>query len=915
MPDITFDLIISSTGAGYAIRAAAPMAVGELPEQSFELPFDLSKLSQKRKDAAEWVAQARIARRRGAEEQRLAREFGAALFERLFAGEILAGLRACRGRLRDDERLHLRLRLPPELAMLPWELLFDPHDDQFLALAPDLALLRYPELARPVRPLRVDGPLQVVAVLASPSDPDYPPIRLDRELRRIETALKPPIEQLRIALDVIRGPDTLGQLRARLRRPAHVLHVLSHGDLDTASGEGVLIFEDADGAAEAVGAELLRQQIQRQRGATRLVLLNACLGALPAGDDPFGSLGAALLRGGVPAVIAMQFELADNAAVELARVFYAELAAGAPVDIALTEARLHLYGRFRTRLDWAVPVLFMRAEDGVLFETAADGRRSTTDDRPPTVDARARQPTEPTLPRANQADSPVQIQSTTQAPLDPPALRSLWRSALAAYFTRRWEEAERLLAQIEAADASYEDVQARLAEARRQLRLLALYRQARELRDAGQWAAVLGALDELKAQQHDYPDPEGLRAWAESQRRREALYDRALAACDASDWTGALRELEQLLADFPDDTDAQALLAHARVEAEAQAGREAKDRAGREAAEHERAYRERFGLVQIQIQAGNHAQALDLLEALLQQQPANSEAVALIAGLIENPAGMIEQRLRAARLAGQYGDPRPGVCTLEPAWCGPFPAGEYPIADGKAHARLREFRVARYPVTVWRFRQFVEAKGYEDERWWTEQGKPLRNRLWPPYRWDNPDWTADNQPVVGVSWYEAAAFCRWLGARGRAEGWLGDDWEIRLPSEAEWEVAAMWDAQARQMRPWQPPANAIWQNVQEAGIGRTSPVGLFPQGASPCGALDMAGNVWEWCASRYDEYPAKAHQVYADLVRDQIGPTLRGGRYYLQNARSGWGARDGYFPYFQFVGRGFRVVACSAPPV
>jgi formylglycine-generating enzyme required for sulfatase activity len=195
----------------------------------------------------------------------------------------------------------------------------------------------------------------------------------------------------------------------------------------------------------------------------------------------------------------------------------------------------------------------------------------------------------------------------------------------------------------------------------------------------------------------------------------------------------------------------------------------------------------------------------------------------------------------------------------------------------------------------------------------SKQGKPLRGQLWPPYFWDNPDWTADNQPVVGVSWYEAAAFCRWLTARGRAEDWLGKGLEIRLPSEAEWEVAAMWDAQAQQMRPWQPPEGELWQNVKEAGIGRTSPVGLFPQGASPCGALDMAGNVWEWCASGYEAYPAKAQQIDADFMPSSFGGALRGGGYYLQNARSGWGARGWYFPDNLGVNRGFRVVACSAP--
>ncbi|HEX5691693.1 MAG TPA: protein kinase, partial [Roseiflexaceae bacterium] len=357
-PATEFDMTISGTADGYNVVVTSINASQGWRPQPFEMPFDLATLARRRRDVDEWVKQARIRRLSANDELRLAREFGGALFDSLLRGEVLDAFRAQRASLPEGERLRLRLRLPPELAPVPWELLFDTRDEQFLALAPDLALLRYPQLPDQVAPLRVEGPLQVVVVLASPDGGDYPPIRLDRELRRIENVLKGPIEQGRIALEVIRGPGTLDQLRARLRNSIHVLHVLCHGDLDDSRG-GVLIFEDADGAADPVGAELLRGLVQRRQ--PRLVLLNACLGALPAGDDPFSSVGTALLRGGVPAVIAMQFELAEDAAVELARVFYAELAAGTSVELALAEARLNLYGRYTTRLDWAIPVLFMRA--------------------------------------------------------------------------------------------------------------------------------------------------------------------------------------------------------------------------------------------------------------------------------------------------------------------------------------------------------------------------------------------------------------------------------------------------------------------------------------------------------------------------------------------------------------------------
>jgi formylglycine-generating enzyme required for sulfatase activity len=268
---------------------------------------------------------------------------------------------------------------------VPWELLYDQYTDQFLALAPDLTLVRYPEMpaahAQP-GPLRVEGPLQVVAVLASPTDDYYPTLRLDRELGRLEHALKLLRDKNQVQLDVIRGPGTLDQLRERLRQPVHILHILSHGDLNRDTGEGELLFEDTDGAAEPINAESLRRYLERQRGQIQLITLNACLGALPVENDPFSSVGLSLIRGGVPAVVAMQFEIAEDVAAEVTRVLYAELAAGMPIDQAVNEARLHISGRYRTRLDWAIPVLFSRAETGVLFEFPAPPPKPPPQPRP-----------------------------------------------------------------------------------------------------------------------------------------------------------------------------------------------------------------------------------------------------------------------------------------------------------------------------------------------------------------------------------------------------------------------------------------------------------------------------------------------------------------------------------------------------
>lgn len=151
----------------------------------------------------------------------------------------------------------------------------------------------------------------------------------------------------------------------------------------------------------------------------------------------------------------------------------------------------------------------------------------------------------------------------------------------------------------------------------------------------------------------------------------------------------------------------------------------------------------------------------------------------------------------------------------------------------------------------------------------------------------------DNRPVVGVTWYEAVAYCNWLtkqlqvtGCSFRVvrEGKLETaslepgTVLIRLPTEAEWEKAARG---ARGLRwPWGNEWREGAANTEEAGIEETSAVGAFPAGASPCGALDLAGNVWEWTASRWGRgsllrpdygYPYDPH----DGREEVDGPDLR----------------------------------------
>ena len=174
-----------------------------------------------------------------------------------------------------------------------------------------------------------------------------------------------------------------------------------------------------------------------------------------------------------------------------------------------------------------------------------------------------------------------------------------------------------------------------------------------------------------------------------------------------------------------------------------------------------------------------------------------------------------------------------------------IPAGAFVM--GTSTLYLPDYWIGRWPVTVGDFAMFIRAGGYRSSDYWTREGWSLRfaAKWTTPRLWDDPFWSGtDRLPVIGVSWYEAHAYCRWLTFQsGRS---------YRLPLEAEWEKAARGPDGC--IFPW----GNVWAetrcNTLEARLGRTTPVDTFsPQGESPYGIADMAGNVWEWCRSGWVE--------------------------------------------------------------
>ena len=342
---LQFDLLIDRGATGYRVRvlnSPAGQASGALT-----LPPDFAA-------SADWSAPA------------AARLQGQRLFEAVLADDV----GACYRRSLDEARrqgagLRLRLRLAdaPELGAWPWEYLFDPQQARFLCLTPDTPLVRFLELPIPEHRAIVKPPLRLLVVIANPSD--TPALNAAQEWAHLAAAVEP--LEARGLLQVERLEQaTLPALQRRLRQQdVHLLHFIGHGAFDPTTQEGLLIFEDEARQSRLVSGQTVSTLLGGRPPA--LVFLNACEGAASSSGNAFAGVAQSLVQQGIPAVIAMQTAISDAAAVALSQEFYGALADGYAVDSALVEARKAVFATGNP-LEWGVPVLFMRAPDGRLFD-------------------------------------------------------------------------------------------------------------------------------------------------------------------------------------------------------------------------------------------------------------------------------------------------------------------------------------------------------------------------------------------------------------------------------------------------------------------------------------------------------------------------------------------------------------------
>jgi signal recognition particle receptor subunit beta len=229
------------------------------------------------------------------------------------------------------------------------------------------------------------------------------------------------------------------------------------------------------------------------------------------------------------------------------------------------------------------------------------------------------------------------------------------------------------------------------------------------------------------------------------------------------------------------------------------------------------------------------------------------------------------------------------------------------VAGNTVNVELEnDFYISKYPTTRLQFEAFLK-DGYEDRENWCDLGWRWKGTRSHPELWRDSDYKLSNAPVVGVSWFEAMAFCRWASRKLVSEGW-----QIDLPLEAEWEYAARYPD--RRKFPWGNDYLPGHANIDEStegavcgpfSLGKSTSVGIYSQGLSELGIADMCGNVWEWCKSRWDFLYEWPEIVASEKVDHRV---IKGGSWYNSVRFANLGIHDCLDADLGVNDVGFRVI-------
>ncbi|KAL4784168.1 C-type lectin protein [Aspergillus varians] len=274
----------------------------------------------------------------------------------------------------------------------------------------------------------------------------------------------------------------------------------------------------------------------------------------------------------------------------------------------------------------------------------------------------------------------------------------------------------------------------------------------------------------------------------------------------------------------------------------------------------------------------------------------------------------ISERILAGQVLSRLGDPRPLTALAEiPVGTFIFGSNAHPNSTPQSAITLKRFKIGIYPVTNQDYAIFIQETG----------------RSWPSP--DGGDSERQNAPATDLTWYDARAYCLWLTRRWRAEKKISETEYVRLPTEPEWERAATGTlnkledtthpgSDPKPIYPWGSHWGLNRSNSEETALNTKTAVGLFPQGVSPHGCHDMAGQVWEWCSTLWGTemstslypYPYTTDDGREDLdAPGDVRRVLRGGCFSSGRAKACCTYRGSLEPGGFWRGNGFRVVVCE----
>ncbi|WP_345148742.1 CHAT domain-containing protein [Arthrobacter ginkgonis] len=480
-------------------------------------------------------------------------EVGQQLFQALFTGQVEDTYRASLGVIHDrSQRLRVVLRLAaPKVAALPWEMLFDPATESYLCH--DLPLLRrIPAADYNLRPLEVTPPLRILGIVAAPHD--LPGLDTDAERQHLDQALAKPVADGLIELVWAPRATWDGIQTTLMDGPWHVLHFIGHGDYDVNRQEGRIALESDTGRADRVESSRLMYLLHEAEPTPRLVVLNSCSSGEAGTEDLFSGTAAALVRGGISAVAAMQFTVSDRAAIAFARGFYAAIAHGRDVDRAAGSGRRSILGL--GTLEWVTPVLYVRGGSTQLF---------TLTGRPVSLGLEIQPPV--ALPARRQAAQ----------------LRALYLHARAELRTKHYGQAIELLDDLLTLEPGYSDAAELRKTAAVRQEMAETYRAAREAEDAGDWEAAVHGYA-LVRDDPDFADAAARREACAVRQRATDLEDELRLHAGAGNWHAVLEVAAELQAVDPEAVDPDGLAARARLEVLYTGARQAEEAGDRDAA-------------------------------------------------------------------------------------------------------------------------------------------------------------------------------------------------------------------------------------------------------------------------------------------------------------------------------------------